>query len=41
MPVIQSVQVGDVWPEAQPGGDPVLYGGVQLTPTSVFEARSK
>ena len=40
MPVVESVHMGDVWPEAQPGADPVLYGSVTLTPTGAFEARS-
>ncbi|MBT3557621.1 MAG: DUF3604 domain-containing protein [Rhodospirillales bacterium] len=40
MPKVRSQYMGDVWPEAQPGSDPVLYGSVDLTPTGAFEARS-
>ncbi|MEC9217902.1 MAG: hypothetical protein VX647_11885, partial [Pseudomonadota bacterium] len=32
--------VGDVWPIAHPGEDPVLYGHVRLTPGGAFQARS-
>lgn len=32
--------VGDVWPAAQPGEDPMLYGHVELQPKGAFEARS-
>ncbi len=32
--------VGAVWPHAQPGEDPSLYGHVQLSPKGAFVARS-
>ena len=32
--------VGAVWPHAQPGQDPSLYGHVALSPQGAFEARS-
>ena len=32
--------VGDVWPSAHPGEDPVLYGHVSLDPVGAFEVRS-
>lgn len=32
--------VGDVWPSAHPGDDPMLYGHVELQPKGAFEARS-
>ena len=32
--------VGDAWPAAEPGNDPVLYGHVSLEPRGEFEARS-
>lgn len=32
--------VGDVWPGAHPGEDPVLYGHAALEPRGAFEARS-
>lgn len=32
--------VGAVWPQAQPGTDPVLYGHVRLSPEGRFEVRS-
>ena len=32
--------VGAVWPAAQPGEDPVLYGHARLEPQGTFEARS-
>ena len=38
--VVASELVGDVWPIAQPGEDPVLYGHVSLEPRGAFEARS-
>ena len=38
--VVVSELVGDVWPTAQPGEDPVLYGHVELEPRGAFEARS-
>ena len=40
MAKIESTYVGDVWPAAEPGEDPVLYGSVELSPTGAFEARS-
>ena len=40
MDVVDSQFVGDVWPQAHPGEDPVLYGSVALTPSGAFEARS-
>ena len=38
--VVAPELVGDVWPAAQPGEDPVLYGHVELSPRGAFEARS-
>jgi len=38
--VVASQLVGDVWPSAQPGADPVLYGHVSLDPVGAFEVRS-
>ncbi|MGI9334093.1 MAG: DUF3604 domain-containing protein, partial [Gammaproteobacteria bacterium] len=38
--VVASELVGDVWPAAEPGEDPVLYGHVELEPRGAFEARS-
>ncbi len=40
MPKVDSELVGDAWPLAHPGEDPVLYGSVSLEPTGAFEARS-
>jgi hypothetical protein len=40
MAKVESKYVGDVWPAAEPGQDPVLYGSAKLTPTGAFEARS-
>ena len=40
MAVVDSKYVGDVWPQAHPGEDAVLYGSAELTPTGAFEARS-
>ena len=40
MPKVQSELVGDAWPVAHPGEDPVLYGSVNLQPNGAFEARS-
>ncbi|MBC8241279.1 MAG: DUF3604 domain-containing protein [Alphaproteobacteria bacterium] len=40
MTKVESSYVGDVWPAAEPGDDPVLYGSVTLTPGGSFEARS-
>lgn len=40
MTKVESAYVGDVWPSAEPGEDPVLYGSVTLNPTGAFEARS-
>ena len=37
---IDNKYMGDVWPLAHPGEDPVLYGSVELTPKGEFEARS-
>ncbi|MCS5660558.1 MAG: DUF3604 domain-containing protein, partial [Dehalococcoidia bacterium] len=38
--VVAGQLVGDVWPSAQPGEDPVLYGHVSLDPIGAFEVRS-
>ena len=38
--VVADELVGAVWPSAQPGTDPVLYGHVLLDPLGAFEARS-
>ena len=38
--VVADELVGAVWPIAQPGEDPVLYGHVELEPRGAFEARS-
>ena len=38
--VVADELVGAVWPIAQPGEDPVLYGHVVLEPRGAFEARS-
>ncbi len=38
--VVASELMGDVWPAAQPGADPSLYGHVELEPRGAFEARS-
>ncbi len=38
--VVATELVGAVWPAAQPGEDPVLYGHVELEPRGAFEARS-
>lgn len=40
MPVVDTVYMGDVWPAAEPGEDPVLYGSASLSPEGAFEARS-
>ena len=32
--------VGEVWPVAQPGEDPVLYGHVDFEPKTAVEVRS-
>ncbi len=40
MTVVDSDLIGDVWPQAHPGEDPVLYGSVELSPSGAFEARS-
>lgn len=40
MPVVETVYMGDVWPAAEPGEDPVLYGSAALSPEGAFEARS-
>lgn len=41
MPAVESDYVGDVWPEAQFGAEPVQYGSVTLTPTGTFEAERR
>jgi len=33
-------QMGEVWPAAEPGTDPVLYGHVDFEPRGAFQARS-
>lgn len=38
--LVDSDHVGEVWPAAQPGEDPVLYGYVNLDPQGAFEVRS-
>ncbi len=38
--VVADELVGAVWPAAQPGEDPVLYGHATLEPRGAFEARS-
>lgn len=38
--VVATHLMGDAWPSAQPGEDPVLYGHVDLQPRGAFEARS-
>ena len=38
--IVASNLVGEVWPSAHPGEDPVLYGHVELEPQGSFEARS-
>ena len=40
MSVVDDQLIGDVWPQAHPGSDPVLYGQVSLSPQGSFEARS-
>ena len=40
MPVVKEELIGDAWPQAHPGSDPVLYGQVSLSPEGAFEARS-
>jgi len=40
MTIVDDKLIGDVWPQAQPGADPVLYGSVTLAPEGAFEARS-
>lgn len=40
MPKIESHLVGHVFPAAEPGEDPVLYGSVYIAPKGAFEARS-
>jgi hypothetical protein len=40
MSVVDDKLIGDVWPQAHPGSDPVLYGQVSLSPEGAFEARS-
>lgn len=38
--IVNPEQVAAVWPETQPGTDPVLYGHVDLVPKGAFEVRS-
>ena len=38
--IVNPEQVAAVWPETQPGADPVLYGHVDLQPKGAFEVRS-
>ena len=38
--IVNPEQVAAVWPETQPGADPVLYGHVDLRPKGAFEVRS-
>ena len=38
--VVPRDRMGDSWPVAEPGEDPVLYGHVALTPGGEFEVRS-
>ncbi len=38
--IIDSELMGEVWPTAQPGSDPTLYGQVSLEPTGKFHVRS-
>lgn len=38
--VVATELVGAVWPAAEPGEDPVLYGHVALEPKGAFQARS-
>jgi len=40
MPTVDRRLVGDVWPAAAPGEDPVLYGYAVLEPRGAFEVRS-
>ncbi|MCB1423873.1 MAG: DUF3604 domain-containing protein [Nitratireductor sp.] len=40
MPKVESHLVGQVFPAAEPGEDPVLYGSVDISPKGAFEARS-
>ena len=40
MTVVEKQLVGDVWPIAHPGEDPVLYGSATISPEGAFEARS-
>ncbi|MGK0169425.1 MAG: hypothetical protein ACI9W2_001146 [Gammaproteobacteria bacterium] len=40
MPTVDRSHVGDVWPKAHPGEDPVLYGRAELEPSGAFEVRS-
>lgn len=37
---VTEAMVGEVWPAAQPGDDPVLYGHVRLEPKDPVEVRS-
>ncbi len=38
--IVDSPLVGEVWPIAQPGTDPVLYGHVDIEPKGDFAIRS-
>jgi hypothetical protein len=40
MPIVPPALVGAIWPAAEPGNEPNLYGRATLTPTGAFEARS-
>jgi hypothetical protein len=39
-PLVDSNLVGEVWPQVQPGADPVLYGHADVHPKGAFEVRS-
>ena len=38
--IVDPDAVGDLWPAAEPGESPALYGHATLTPTGAFEVRS-
>jgi hypothetical protein len=38
--IVEPAQVAAVWPDTQPGTDPVLYGHADLQPKGPFEVRS-
>jgi hypothetical protein len=40
MPIVDDELIGDAWPQAHPGSDPMLYGHVCLAPEGAFEARN-